>query len=137
MKPHEIDRIAAAFNALRPDWPIKQLRTLLSDPRLANRPRRDVAVALAWVASESVTTTPYRVIETGPWWRAAAVDADPVAHPPKKPDECRQHPGEYAHACRACAAERKGGPGYGHDDDPPPDQAWTPQTVKEAIRRQG
>lgn len=74
MNEHEIERIAAAMNQLRPDWPAKQLRTLLADARIADRPRRDVAVALAWVACESGTANPYRVIEAGPWWRAAAIE---------------------------------------------------------------
>lgn len=76
MNEHEVGRIAAAMNQLRPDWPVKQLHTLLSAPALASRPRRDVCVALAWVACESGTSNPYRVLESGPWWRAVAVDGD-------------------------------------------------------------
>ena len=75
MNDHEKDRIAAALNQARPDWPIKSIRTLLDRPKLADRPRRDVFVALAWVACEPGTATPARVLEAGPWWRAAAVDA--------------------------------------------------------------
>ena len=74
MIEHEIQRIAAAANQLRPDWPIRQLLTLLNDPRLSDRPRRDVTVALAWVACENGTSSPYRVLESGPWWIAAAAD---------------------------------------------------------------
>ena len=74
MNDHEIDRIAAAMNMLRPDWPKQQLKTLLRDERIASRPRRDVCVALAWIASEPNSHTPYRVLEVGPWWRAAAVE---------------------------------------------------------------
>lgn len=74
MNNHEIERIADAINRLRPDWPVRQLRTLLADPRLADRPRRDVTVALAWVACEAATHNPYRVLEAGPWWQAAGVD---------------------------------------------------------------
>ena len=75
MNEHERDRIAAAMNQARPDWPTRQLRTLLDSPQLVDRPRRDVFVALAWVASEAGTATPYRVLEAGPWWKAAAIDA--------------------------------------------------------------
>lgn len=74
MNEHDRDRIAAAMNAVRPDWPINSLRTLLDRPQLADRPRRDVFVALAWVACETATATPARVLEAGPWWRAALVD---------------------------------------------------------------
>ena len=80
MNEHEIERIACAFGVLRPDWPVPSLRTLLRRPELANRPRRDVAVALAWVASESATVTPARVLENGPWWRAAAIEGGTRGH---------------------------------------------------------
>lgn len=73
MNEHEIERIAAAMHHMRPDWPVASLRTLISK-RLADRPRRDVAVALAWVACESGTATPVRVLEAGPWWKAAGVE---------------------------------------------------------------
>jgi hypothetical protein len=76
MNEHETTRIAAAFNQLRPDWPAKQIKTLLGHASLVDRPRRDVCVALAWIACESASATPYRVLESGPWWRAAAVEGD-------------------------------------------------------------
>jgi hypothetical protein len=70
MNENEADRIAAAAHALRPDWPLASLRTLLARPEIATRARRDVAVALTWVACESATKTPARVLEAGPWWLA-------------------------------------------------------------------
>lgn len=73
MNEHEIDRIASAFHVLRPDWPHTSLRTFIAK-NLATRPRRDVCVALAWVACESNTATPARVLEAGPWWKAAAIE---------------------------------------------------------------
>lgn len=73
MIDHEIDRIAAAMHQLRPDWPAVSIRTLIHK-HLADRPRRDVAVALAWVACEPGTSTPARVLEAGPWWKAAGVE---------------------------------------------------------------
>lgn len=79
MNEVEISRIAAAISDLRPDWPASSIRSVLNRPELKNRPRRDVAVALAWVACEAETKTPARVTENGPWWRAAAADTD-VTH---------------------------------------------------------
>lgn len=79
MNTHEIERIAAAMNQLRPDWPTSSLRTLITKS-LADRPRRDVAVALAWIACESGTATPARVLEAGPWWKAAAVETGASGH---------------------------------------------------------
>lgn len=86
MNEHEIGRIAAAMNQARPDWPVKQLKTLLADPGLVDRPRRDVFVALAWVACESGTSSPYRVLESGPWWRAVAVEGTTAPRNPFDPE---------------------------------------------------
>lgn len=73
MNDHEAQRLAAMAHALRPDWPTTSLLTLIRK-NLIDRPRRDVAVALTWVACETTTHTPARVLETGPWWQAAAVE---------------------------------------------------------------
>lgn len=73
MNEHEAERIAAAVHVARPDWPKTSLLTLIRK-HLIDRPRRDVFVALAWVASEPATHTPARVLESGPWWRAAGVE---------------------------------------------------------------
>lgn len=109
MNENEAARIAAMGHALRPDWPLNSLRTLLTRPELARRTRRDVAVALAWIACESETTTPARVIESGPWWRAANVEHPDrtIRRPPMKHEECGTHVGEYRDFCRACVADRK------------------------------
>lgn len=75
MNENEISRIAAAISDLRPDWPAASIRSLLKRPELKNKPRRDVAVALVWVACEADTKTPARVIEAGPWWKAANAES--------------------------------------------------------------
>jgi len=82
MNEVEISRIAAAISDLRPDWPAASIRSLLNRPELKNKPRRDVAVALAWVACETDSKTPARVIEAGPWWKATNAEATgtTVAH---------------------------------------------------------
>jgi len=99
MNDHEIERIADAMNRLRPDWPVRSLRTLLSKPALATRARRDVTVALAWVACESGTATPARVLENGPWWRAAAVEGALVNRHPKPADACHTCGREFTPNC--------------------------------------
>jgi hypothetical protein len=81
MMPHERDRIADAIARLRPDWPAAQLRTLITE-HLLDRPRRDVAVALAWIACEPNTSTPYRVLEAGPWWKAAGAEGSAQTRQP-------------------------------------------------------
>lgn len=105
MNDNEIERVAAAINALRPDWPSASLRTLITN-KLGSRPRRDVAVALTWVACDSTTKTPARVLEAGPWWRAAAFDVEHVQRPPRKSEDCPKHPGNWRDSCHGCAADR-------------------------------
>ena len=73
MNDHEIERIAAAFHALRPDWPAASLRTMLTK-RAQHMPRRDVCVMLAWIACDAASSTPARMFESGPWKRAAAIE---------------------------------------------------------------
>lgn len=65
-----IDRIAAAINCLRPDWPVSSIRTLIT-ARLSERAAVDVAVALTVVACDPTSKTPARVIEDGNWWKVA------------------------------------------------------------------
>lgn len=102
MNEIEIGRIAAAVNQLRPDWPVASLRTLLESPQLVNRPRRDVAVAFAWIASDAATKTPGRIKEQGPWWNAAATE-DNGPHRPNLPP-CPVHQGETI-PCGRCRHE--------------------------------
>ena len=67
----EAERISAAINMLRPDWPVKQLMTLIGE--IQYWPLRDLTMALAYVATDQhadgswVSNTPYRVKEDGPW----------------------------------------------------------------------
>lgn len=101
MNETEIHRIAQAINALRPDWPIGSLATFITS-KLANRARRDVAVALAWIACESESKTPARVLEAGPWWHVGnenraprPVKAENACHDcGRDRNDCGHRPGE-------------------------------------------
>lgn len=53
-----------------------------------------------------------------------------VRHPVKAGQDCRQHPGEHAHACRLCAVE-----GYSHPEDPSAGDGSEGQALIEEIRR--
>lgn len=111
MNEYETERIAKAVNVLRPDWPVNSLITLMGKEQLKHRPRRDVLVALCWVASESNSHTPARVLEAGPWWKATQADGDTGGghkHPMRAgdPDECRTHRGQHRDHCSGCAADR-------------------------------
>ena len=63
---NEIDRLAAAIHALRPDWPAHSLRTWLMGHCTATT-YRDAAVMLTWVACDPSSKTPARMLERGPW----------------------------------------------------------------------
>jgi hypothetical protein len=115
MNQHEIERIAAALHQARPDWPVQQLRTLLAD-KLADKPRRDVFVALAWVACESGTASPYRVLETGPWWKAAGVEGASTGGRRDWPDD--------GHRCRTCSQDRAGHDRLNANTPPDEDHPW-------------
>lgn len=109
MIENEIERIAHAINALRPDWPVSSLYTMLHRVEICHRPRRDVAVALTWVACESETKTPARVLEAGPWWAATnATSSGNGRYPPRAEQACPKHPGEWPENCRGCAGDRLG-----------------------------
>jgi hypothetical protein len=109
MNDHEAQRIADALHAARPDWPARSLLTLIRK-HLIDRPRRDVFVALAWVASEPASHTPARVLESGPWWRAAGVEGTVANRPePWEPDKI----------CTTCSGTREqcdNRPRYADDD---------------------
>lgn len=94
----EAHRLAAAINQLRPDWPLASLSTWIRK-HLGERAYRDAAVALTWVATDPTTTTPARVLEAGPWWKAAVADngtLSAITH------RCPEHPAEKAWSCREC-----------------------------------
>lgn len=100
MNEHEAQRIATAMHQLRPDWPASSLLTLIRK-HLIDRPRRDVTVALAWVACESASHTPARVLESGPWWRAAGVEGTVTARQPFDPRSTCGICGKTEQQCRA------------------------------------
>lgn len=105
----EIERLAAAGNALRPDWPIRSLVTTLR--RHEHRAYLDVAVALTWIATDPATQTPGRLDELGPWWAATTRLTDPSrdAIPGRTETRCPQpgHEHERASRCRVCISETK------------------------------
>ena len=102
MTESEIERLAGAVSMLRPDWPAGSVkRFIMLRPELANRPLRDLALALAWVALDPTSTTPARVLEAGPWWQLLRPDHAATAPTITAPD-CPDHPGHPAWNCRTC-----------------------------------
>lgn len=96
----EVDRLAHAVNALRPDWPTASLRTWIT-ANLANRAYHDAAVALVWVAVDPASHKPARVLENGPWWGATLTAASEAERHPsavKLGELCHTH-GCHKDAC--------------------------------------
>jgi len=131
MNEHEIGRIAAAMHVLRPDWPLAQLTTLLNDARMIDRRRHDATIALAWVACESDSASPYRVLTQGPWWKAVVVDNEPSTYRPPRADEmCQTHGAGWIDACPGCRADQLAG-----DSTPPRRQRIEPTPEYLAARQ--
>lgn len=109
MMKTEAERLAAAVNAMRPDWPVTSVMTFLSKPEVSGRAYRDVAVALTWVAADPLTQTPARLLEAGPWWRATQAQGDTFVAAAMR---CTDHPTEPAGRCQPC--ERAASEGVDH-----------------------
>lgn len=74
----ERQRVAAMGNALRPDWNIRSLYTLLTDEEvLVKRAYRELVKAAADCWTDPATKTPKRLIEPGPWWTAPTAGKSP------------------------------------------------------------
>lgn len=130
----EVERLAAMANALRPDWSVKSLCTWLLEAH-ATKAYRDVAVALAWIATDPATRTPKRMDELGPWWtaaRAASSDANDTHYP-----RCTEpgHKSFPAANCGACRSEHIGGEGTRDDPRLHTEQHELAYTVGPALAR--
>lgn len=114
IEQNDAERIAAAVNCLRPDWPAASILTLIGN-HYRHRPYRDIAVAFTWIAADHNSRTPGRIREDGPWWQAIAVERggqEPTRAPsPRAHETCNidGHSG-WANNCPQCAADRKAQP---------------------------
>ena len=95
---NELQRLAMAANAIRPEWPVRSLVTLLT--KHAARPYRDLAVALAWIATDARTKTPARLSEAGPWWTATSMTEG--QGPSQSRMRCAEHGEHHAGHCPEC-----------------------------------
>jgi hypothetical protein len=121
MSEAEIARLAGMANHLRPDWPNASLYTFIAR-NLAARAYRDVAVALAYVACDTTTATPKRILEAGPWWQATQTSSE-TYRPPRKDEECPRHAGNYVDSCRGCAADQRVGDSTAPGEPRKPDRS--------------
>lgn len=97
----DIERIAAAMNAVRPAWRPASLVTFLTRHHAA-RPYRDLLIAGIAVASDPRTTTPNLLNEHGAWWVAAQAVVGQSS--PLRADRCpvEGHTSYLASNCGAC-----------------------------------
>lgn len=90
MNQIQIERIAAALHALRPDWPVQSLVKFISDRR--NQPMTDLLVQLVMVAVDPETKTPARIDQDGAWKRVLSIaptERNTSAHiPVASPTDC-------------------------------------------------
>lgn len=102
----DIQRIAAAMSALRPDWNPRSLATYL-ETKHAHRASRDLAIAAVIVATDPVTRTPKLLEQHGPWWTAAHLASGQTADPIRY-ERCPEigHTSFPATNCSACRAEK-------------------------------
>ena len=100
----ETERLAAMANALRPSWPVKSLTTFIVN-ELTRRTYREVAIALAWVATDPATDTPKRMLEAGPWWNASRAQAATVSVVVTR---CGEHTAHPAARCPECEEANRG-----------------------------
>lgn len=83
----EIEQIAQAVNAYRPDWPVASLCSFLR--RHENRPLRDVALELTFVALDPASKTPARIESEGPWKQITRpIGAAPINYRVIQPTDC-------------------------------------------------
>lgn len=101
----ELERLAAAINQLRPDWPRTSLLTYLSEH--ANRAYADLAIAAVAIAVDPASRTPRRMDEAGPWWQLVNQTVTNVVGPGSEP-ACPKpgHEHQLARHCSACRSEQ-------------------------------
>ena len=120
----EIERIAAAMNALRPNWPARSLVTFL-ETHHASRPYQDLAVAAVFVACDPRTTTPELLNQPAPWRVAGRTTGATGGPPGPRVPRCPIHPHE-AERCSACRSEWLAGDGWPHGTHHPDAPKETP-----------
>lgn len=127
---NEAERLAAAVNALRADWPTASLLKFLSQRK--ERPLLDLTIELCWVAQLPETKTPGRIDEDGPW-KSAVRDSLPFSA-----TGVLEHI-DYGTACTVCLKPRDhlwhGGTGTVNDHDwtKPSEPAPMPAEVRAAM----
>ena len=109
MDQHDARRIAETANALRPDWPIRSLMTILAEHR--NKDALDVHLAVVWIAYDSSIESPAILRAEGPWWRLVRQAKAGTPMLPTWHAEEQTTPPATAEQIAACRAKlRKGQP---------------------------
>lgn len=106
--PTEVQRIAAAMNAVRPTWRADSLVSFLTKHHAA-RPYGDLLIAGIVVALDPKTETPALLNRHGRWWTAAqavfAAEATPTIGPGRERCTIYGHEHYPAHNCPGCRTD--------------------------------
>lgn len=98
--------IAALMSALREDW--DEPGCLAAVAAVKERDPHDVALAAVRLCVTPEVRTPGALKAAGPHWHER-VSAPIPRQPPRRGEDCRNHPGEWPDSCRGCASDRLAG----------------------------
>lgn len=97
--------LAEFVHRMRPDWDTPGILANIGKVKQLNA--WEVAHALLRLAENPKAESPGALATTGgEHWRERAREGGTVRRPPKKADECRTHPGQWATHCGPCATDK-------------------------------
>lgn len=108
LNPAERDNLTRLIHTLRPDWDHPGILTALRQCDAYDK-QATIRAALTAACDDNVRT-PGLIPKPGSHWDQPASTRQATTtrtrRPPKRDQECSQHPGEWAGTCRCCAADR-------------------------------
>jgi hypothetical protein len=101
------ETIARLMSHLRPEWDYPGCVAAVK--AVARKPAADVAMAAIRLAMTPEAKTPGALsVANGAHWRERLAAPEP-RNPPRRGEDCRNHPGEWPESCRGCASDRLAG----------------------------
>lgn len=107
LEPTERDNLTRLVHSIRPDWDQRGILAALS--KCQSFDKQDTIRAALAAAADPDVRTPGVIPKAGSHWdppgRTQSTSTR-IRRPPKREQECEQHPGEWQDSCRCCAADR-------------------------------
>lgn len=98
--------LAHFANLCRPDWDERGIMAQLA--KVTERHPLDVGMALMRLCGDGNVDNPGAFPNpAGPHWAEKVSHDVNMRRPPRKPEECAKHAGEYRLSCRGCGADRR------------------------------